>query len=278
MRKRENSIKTLIEQGRELYERLRLKTLPLAVKMLENKRDIPHGAVRPKRDLGYHLAACQAFAMSRREGTLMAMLKEDMWCSEAVIGYGLGEVPQFFFDGYTRFPQEVETLGAGSTWAHEFPRFAPGKYIGVASAPLTTVNFVPDVVVIYCDSAQLKMLNGTIIWKYGRGINCTINNCGACVHAVVPTMKSGKCNIALPCGGDRAYAMCQDNEMIFTAPVSELKNVVQGLRHLDMYNNRVPIPFVMRPEFPMRESYVKVGKMLGMDMEKAEVLGDKKYV
>ena len=68
------------ETAEEIERRLRLKTFPLAVKMLEKEGAIPEGAVRPKRDLGYHLATCQGFAMSRREGTLLAMLKEDMWC------------------------------------------------------------------------------------------------------------------------------------------------------------------------------------------------------
>jgi len=81
------------EPAEEIERRLRLKTFPLAVKMLEKEQDIPEGAVRPKRDLGYHLATCQGFAMSRREGTLLAMLKEDMWCSESVIGLGLAEPP-----------------------------------------------------------------------------------------------------------------------------------------------------------------------------------------
>jgi len=273
---REEGLDALHEYGMELYERLRLKTFPIAIKMMEHEADIPESALRPKRDLGYHLATCQAFAMSRRERALVVMLKEDMWCSEAAIGFGLGEIPEYFLTGYTRFPQEVKNLKTGRTWAHEFPTFQVNKYIGVASVPLTMTNFKPDVVIVYCDSAQLKMLTAATLWKDGKGIECTINNCGACIWAVVPTMKKRKCSIALPCGGDRAYAMCQDEELIFSAPRKELKNLVLGLRHLDKYNNRVPVTFGMRPEFPLRKSYIKVGKMLGMDLENAEILGDKR--
>ena len=43
--------------------------------MLEKEEDIPEGAFRPKRDKGIHLAQCQAFAMSRRDGITVAMLK-----------------------------------------------------------------------------------------------------------------------------------------------------------------------------------------------------------
>lgn len=264
--------------GNELYQRLRLATMPFGLKMLKNKDDIPEGALGTKRDLGCQLAACQVYGLTRRQGMSLVQLLEDMWCSEAVMGYGLSGTPDFFMEGKTRYPQEVKTIEVARIWAEHFPRLEARKYVGFATAPLKSINFEPDVVIAYCDSAQLKMILGAVVWKYGRGVQSDLVNMGACIHAVVPTMLSGKCNVTVPCGGDRAYAMCQDDELIFTAPTAELKNIVEGLRHLDKYNNRVPIPFVMRPEYPMRESYIELGRMLGMDMAKAMVLEKNKYV
>ena len=57
----------LREQGDELDRLLRLKTFPIAVKLLEKEADIPAEAIRPKRDLGRQIFLCQAFAMARRE-------------------------------------------------------------------------------------------------------------------------------------------------------------------------------------------------------------------
>ena len=71
--------------GEELEASLILRSSPIAVKMLQEEADVPEGAIRPARDRGYHLAQCQAFAMSRREGTTVAMLKEDHWCPSAVM-------------------------------------------------------------------------------------------------------------------------------------------------------------------------------------------------
>ena len=62
------------DYGEELERRIRLRTYPLAIKMLETEQDIPEGAERPVRDLGYHVDLCQGFAISRREGKAMAML------------------------------------------------------------------------------------------------------------------------------------------------------------------------------------------------------------
>lgn len=57
------------------------------------------GAVRPKRDLDHHLALCQAFTLSRRNKSTVAMLKEDHWCYLPVIAFGLAQPPDFFREG-----------------------------------------------------------------------------------------------------------------------------------------------------------------------------------
>ena len=38
--------------GKELEDKLKLRTFPIAVKMLESEADIPEQAFRPKRDKG----------------------------------------------------------------------------------------------------------------------------------------------------------------------------------------------------------------------------------
>ena len=51
--------------GEELSRRLCLKTFPLAVKLLEREEDIPEAAMRPLRDLGYHLELSLALNVHR---------------------------------------------------------------------------------------------------------------------------------------------------------------------------------------------------------------------
>ena len=139
------------KEGRDLTRLLLANSFPIAVKMLRFENEIPKNALRPIKDLEHHIAVCQGFAMSRREGKTVATLKEDMWCFEPVVGYGLQEPPAYFLEGYNRFPRDVKTLEAGRHYADEFPRLEAGKYIGVASAPLGMTPFDPDLVMIYCD-------------------------------------------------------------------------------------------------------------------------------
>ena len=66
--------------GKEIEDILRLDSFAIAVKMIQREEEIPAEAVRPKRDRHQHLAQCQAFSLSRRDGETVAMLKEDHWC------------------------------------------------------------------------------------------------------------------------------------------------------------------------------------------------------
>lgn len=252
------------EYGEELERRLRVGSFPLALKLLETESDMPVGAQRPLRDLGHHLSLCQAYQISRREGTTVAMLKEDMWCFEPVIGYGLAECPKEFLEGHNRFPDDVETLEAGRHFAEEFPRLEVGKFVGVVSAPLRTANFEPDLVMVYCNPAQLGLLLLGREYREGYNLKCALSSHAACVYAVVPTLQSGECHVAVPCRGDRYGAMAGDDEMIFTAPRHRLEELIAGLRHVDSTGSRLPNGYRLYPEYPLPESYEKIGKIMGL--------------
>jgi len=256
------------EYGEELERRVRLKTFPLALKLLEKEEDIPKEAQRPLKDFGYHLALCQGFAMSRREGTTLAMLKEDMWCFEPVVGYGLAEPPEYFLEGHNRFPRDVKTLEAGSHFAYEFPKLEVGRYIGVVSAPLITATFEPDVVMIYCDSAQLSLLLRGRECKDGFNLKCSLSCHAACVYGVVPAIQSGECQVAVPCGGDRYSAMAGDDEIIFTVPKGRLEDLITGLRYVHETGSKLPKGYRMQPEYELDPAYAEIGKMMGMDINK----------
>lgn len=256
------------EYGEELEKRLRLQTFPLAVRLLEKEEDIPKGTQRPMQDFGYHLALCQGFALSRREGTTLAMLKEDMWCFEPVVGYGFAEPPEYFLEGHNRFPRDVKTLEAGANYAYELPHLEFGKYIGVVSAPLMTAIFEPDVIMIYCNSVQLSLLLLGRECKDGLNLKCGLSSHAACVYAVVPAIQSGECQVAVPCRGDRYSAMAGDDEMVFTVPKGRLEDLIMGLRHVHETGSKLPRTYNVEHEYELSPGYAEIGEMIGMDVNK----------
>jgi len=257
------SLKELAEQ---IESQLRVATMPIAVKLLETVDEIPANAVRPRRDLGYSLSTCQAFSYSRRRGLTVAQLKEDMWCPEPVIGYGLEEAPRYFLEGNNRYPSDVADIEAGKTWAsEEFPRLPAGKYVGVVSAPLTDASFAPDVILVYLNPAQMTLM--LLAWAYRTGLDMETRLGGhsACVYSVVFPMQKGECCISTPCGGDRWRAMAGDDEMIFSIPACEAGRMLEGLRYMEETGRKMPFGLSMQPEYSLEESYQKIARMLGMD-------------
>ncbi len=170
--------------GQELERLLRLRTSPVAVKMLEKTGEIPSGAMRPRRDHGHHYAQCQAFALSRRNRATVAMLKEDNWCPGAVIAYGL-------------VPKPDDPARAASTNVC----FEYGKYIGILTAPLGTATFAPDVVIVYCDTDQLRIILLSLKMEERPLVKSNFFPF-SCAGAVVPVMKNNEYWINLPDPGN----------------------------------------------------------------------------
>jgi uncharacterized protein (DUF169 family) len=255
--------------GEEIERRLLLRTSPIAIKLLKTEKDIPEKALRPKRDLGYHLGLCQAFAMSRRERRTVAMLKEDHWCYLPVIAFGLAEPPDFFLQGNTFFEFSVGDLNAAGNLAKTLPRLGHGKCMGVVSAPLSTAQFDPDMVVVYCNTNQLRCLLSAMKYRDGYLVRPTLDPSGACFQATVPVLQTEECQVTVPCGGDRAHAMAQDDEMIFSIPKSRLEDLMFGLRYFDESGRgfRRFAPDI-RPEYPLSDLYLKAGKMVGLEVSK----------
>ena len=208
------------KEGRDLTRLLLANSFPIAVKMLRFENEIPKNALRPIKDLEHHIAVCQGFAMSRREGKTVATLKEDMWCFEPVVGFGLAEPPVRFLEGHNRYPNTAKTLQAGKTWAQNMPRLPMNKYIGVVSSPLERVEFEPDLVIVYCDNAQLTQLLMAANWIDGHDVESRLSAHAACVYTIANILKEQNFSVCAPCQGDHRRALAQDNEIIFGIPIA----------------------------------------------------------
>lgn len=250
------------EYGMRIEEQIRPSSYPIAVKLIESERDIPKGAKMPRRDYGACMATCQCFALSRKYGETVAQVFEDMWCPEPVIGFGFRVPSEYFLEGNNRYPGGVASLEAGANWAKGFPRLEAGRRIGLVSAPLRTATFEPDVAVIYCNSAQLLRLLLGIAYEDGRDVATVLSGHSACVYAVVPALLNGKCQVAVPCRGDRGRAGAYDDEMIFSVPKVQIGRLAHGLEQNG--TGYYPTGISMVPEYELSPSYAELARQLGM--------------
>jgi uncharacterized protein (DUF169 family) len=262
----EMSAQTILEKYATEFEKyIRPRCFPLAIKLLENDKDIPKDAIRPKRDLNVQWSLCQAYGMSRRAGEIIAMLKEDMWCPEPIICYGLVEPPSYFLEGRMNFLEEekaryVKNLAAARNLANSQPRFEPGRYIGIVSSPTEKAKFDADLMMVYCTPAQVTLLMAAAGYSTGNGITSTMGG-GACVRSVIPPMQTKQYQIAVPCPGDRRWGLAQDDELIFTIPAEKMEEIMEGLRAMA---GRYPVTFVMKPNHELPSMYMRTREILGL--------------
>ena len=223
---------TMNTYGSDLLNLLVLRTYPIAIKMLKDASETPQGAVRPKRDLKTHYAACQAFGVVRRRGTTLAMFLEDHWCFEPIIGYGLAEPPKDFLEG-SGSAFFVENKEGAKKRSSEIALLPNGKYAGMVLAPLHKANFSPDLTMIYSNASQLRHMLFALMHKNGLRVTSTLDPIWSCVHSIVPSLLSGNCNVTVPDPGDFERGSAGDDEMIFTVPSGRMKEFMDGVYHYE---------------------------------------------
>jgi uncharacterized protein (DUF169 family) len=241
--------------GADLERLLLLRTRPIAIKMLASEAEAPAGAIRPLRDSGEHYAVCQVFSLARRQGRTVAMFLEDHWCFEPVISYGLVEPPQDYLEGSTHsfFIADKE---AAAGHARDTTRLPVRRYAGMVVGPLETVDFEPDLAMIYCNPAQLRHLLLALRYRHGTQVTSTLDPIGSCVHSVVPSLLYGDCRVTVPDPGDYERAGAQEDEMVLTVPRAHLQELMDGVYHFEEagmgYRTFSPC---LRPDFPQPSFY-----------------------
>ena len=204
---------------------LRLDGNLVGVKFLESSDDAPEGAVSPKRDLGKHIATCQGFSMARYNGQAVVMTKEDEWCWAPLVGYGQVDCSE----GTDSFDTVVSCLmiedmqAAARFYADEYPRFELDKYKAWVIAPLSTMDFEPDVVLVWGDPYKInwlcliaKRLEATTIVSNFDGID-------SCVYEMVNTMSRDSYQVCFPDCGEVVRARTLQTDATFCIPASKLQ-------------------------------------------------------
>jgi uncharacterized protein (DUF169 family) len=242
--------------GEYLERSLVLRTSPLAVRMLKNEADIPPGAMRPRRDHGYHLAQCQAFALSRRKGVTVAMLREDNWCWGPLLAYGL--IDPAIAGHYRELQKDIPNI----------PVLEYGRYAGIVSAPLKTAGFEPDVVLIYSNTSQLRNMLYVLSFKGEGLVDSALYPIASCAFSVVPAL-SGRYYITLPDPGEFGRAMAGEDEIILSLPGDKVRGLVSQLKELDgaKMGYRDSAFWEMRFDFPRPDFYKRLYRECGLDAD-----------
>ncbi|MEM2978750.1 MAG: DUF169 domain-containing protein [Candidatus Hadarchaeales archaeon] len=229
--------------GRELEERLRPATYPLAVAFLKGG-EVPEGVRKPEEKLSF----CQLLTLSRTHGWTMGLGPEESGCPAFSLMLGWPaerEVMLEFFQaaGYVR------ERGAAEGLLEEMEGLRPEGVERVIVSPLTRTKVVPDVVVVYGNSAQMMRLIQGAVCEQGRRMEVRLAGLMGSCGSVLRSYRQGKYDLAIPGTGDRVFAATQENEIVFTLPAPKLRSLLEGMKEQRLVKYPLP-PRLFPPSFP----------------------------
>jgi len=249
----------------EIQNYIKPTTLPLAIKLLTSEEEIPEKTRRPKRDLKKRFAICQAVGMARRTGWTFALGKEDLSCPLSQMSLGFERELPFYKEGNLCEGMFTGSKEAGAKTEAAVPKFEYGRCQYILIGPVGRASYVPDVILLYGDSAQIMRLVHAALWEEGGTLTSSFMGRYDCADYTAGVMNSGKCQVILPCNGDRVFGFVQDFEMAFAIPYSQIDKIITGLQGTHKGGVRYPIPFFMNWEATFPLKYLELEKLCRED-------------
>jgi uncharacterized protein (DUF169 family) len=247
------------EQEIQIY--IKPTTLPLAIKLLTSEQGIPEKTRRPQRDFKKRFSVCQAVGMSRRMGWTFALGNEDVSCPLSQVSLGFERELPFFKEGNLCEGMYTNTKEAGRRTEAAVPKFKHGQYKYILIGPVARTNYEPDIILIYGDSAQVMRLVHAALYEEGGTLTSNFMGRYDCADYTAGVIDSGKCQVILPCNGDRVFGFVQDFEMAFAIPYTQIDKIINGLHGTHKGGVRYPIPFFMNWEATFPPKYVELEKL-----------------
>ncbi len=116
-------------------------------------------------------------------------------------------------------------------------------------------------ILIYGNPAQVMRLVVAALWKRGGKLTSSFEGRADCADIIATTLRTGECQVILPCNGDRIFGLTQDDEMAFSIPAARVAEVMEGLRESHKGGIRYPIPTYAQFEPKMPAKYRDLRKM-----------------
>ena len=213
-----------LEQMRKSTEQLMkwsdLTFCPIGIRFASCEEEIPEDAIRPYRDRGEKWAICQLIQKARHEHVTYAMTQEDHWCWYPQITFGHVNVEKGNYD----YDVLINNVGIPDKereirFVDKIPHLEYGTNYATVLGPLDSIGFVPDIILIYCDNAQLlRRLIGCIKYMDGDMLPTELDYVNSCCWSMIPTHQTRKFRVTIPDPGEYERAEIGASELILSVP------------------------------------------------------------
>lgn len=251
-----------------LEKHLRVATFPVALKTLAPGEAAPPKAKRPLKQLGVKVAICQGIGFARRYGWTLALGGDDLSCPIAKAVFGFAPRNEYYTSGALADGMYASCREAGARFEEALAKYEPGEAGLLLAGPLGRVDYVPDTVLVYGNSAQVLRLLNACLFEKGGAIGGAFSGRGDCADIIIRSRKLDAPQVILPCYGDRIFGMTADDEMAFTFPFAAADEVVKGLEGTHAGGVRYPIPVYLRYQAEFPKSYQELEKLWAAEDQK----------
>jgi uncharacterized protein (DUF169 family) len=133
---------------------------------------------------------------------------------------------------------------------------------------LETARFEPDIFILYGEPGKMNQIMLAKNWLDGKDITCILSGHAACISYVVPPIQDKGWHMTIPCGGDLRRAACEGHNMVFSAGIEVLPDLLQGLHWIRDQGLGLPLHVSPSIEYPLPKSYVDIGKSIPETLKK----------
>lgn len=240
---------------------LRLATFPVAIKLLKSKKEMSE--IKFLKIPEKKLALCQLFSYSRYYGWTMGCSNDENICPLASIALGFEKPFKLFQEGAFFIGRYNRTKEGAKKTTASMPLLMNGDYEAIVSGALYRVDFTPDLVMIWGNSAQIMRIIQGDLWEKGGRFSLSTFCDGVCADTISQAILTDELQVAFPCLGDRRFGLAKDSDLIASIPFNKINTILEGIEKTHAAGTRYPIPYQLcTPEYfeKLEKQFNKVRK------------------
>jgi uncharacterized protein (DUF169 family) len=211
--------------AQRMIKTLGLKGSPVAIAL---KDELPCGLEK-----GAPARHCEMVQHVRQKADMFYSTIDEHKCRGGAAVIGLTEIPENVADGkYYYKLGAFASIEASRNTMESVPRIEKSSKFALY-APLESVNFSPDIVVVLCTPKQaMQMIQADLYTDGGRVQTGFAGKQSLCGDIVANTLNTNSVQVSLGCSGSRKHAKIEDNELIVGIPVERIEQLVNSLEKL----------------------------------------------
>jgi len=221
-------LKEINNYGQEIIECLKLKTSPVAVKLVPKGEKVPEGIKKVDEPMRH----CQLVDRVRRTGEEFYAMGEDELCKGGAGAMGLGEMPPKVASGefYYSSLKVFSTPEAAKRTIDMVAKLPPNSTEAILYAPLEKTTFVPDVILVICNPKQIMLLTQAYMYKEGGRVETGFaGKQSLCSDGVVQTYKDHRMAMAFSLIGLRVPGVAITDPGCVSKTFPDFFSVLAGL-------------------------------------------------